>query len=85
LSDNLRRLHRAFENWTTGTPCPTEAEWLQFQRDLKNCVVQATMLELGVDLTVVDVEVEASKPQSNVVILQPRKQRAIPVGNGGVS
>jgi hypothetical protein len=85
LSDNLKRLQREFENWTAGTPYPTETDWHQFRRDLKNCVVQATMLELGVDLTVVDVAVEAAKPQSNVVILQPGKRRAMPIGNGDAS
>jgi len=85
ISAKIKRLRDTFEAWSRGDPYPTTQTWLQFNRDLKEIAFEAAMLELGVDLTVVDVAVELAKPDTNVVFLQPRAARGVPRGDGGGS
>lgn len=78
LAAEMKRLRDTFEGWTRGDPYPTEEAWLLFRNDLKHLTSKVAMLELGVDLTVVDVAVEAARPNSNVVVLQQYQRRAVP-------
>ncbi len=74
LSTKIMRLRETFDAWSKGNPYPTEQAWLQFARELRDLQFEAAMLELGVDLSVIDVAVEMTKPHSNVVVLRPRPQ-----------
>lgn len=82
LSAKIKRLRETFDAWNRGDPFPTPEAWIQFGRELREITFEAAMLELGVDLTVVDAAVEAAKANSNVIVLQPRKRRGIPIGDG---
>jgi hypothetical protein len=72
LAAKMKRLRDTFERWTRGDPYPTPEAWLMFRQDLKDMAFEVAMLELGVDLTVVDIAVEAAKADGKVVVLQPR-------------
>jgi hypothetical protein len=85
LTAEMKKLRDTFEGWTRGNPFPTIEAWFQFRNELRELSFKVAMLELGVDLTVVDVAVEASKAGSNVVVLQPRQRRVIPLNDGGAS
>jgi hypothetical protein len=82
LSADVKRLRDTFEAWGRGDPFPDEEAWRQFNRDLRDLQFRVAMLELGVDLTVVDVAVEATKPNSNVVFLRPNARRVAPADGG---
>jgi hypothetical protein len=76
VSAKLKRLRDTFAAWSRGDPFPDEESWLQFGHDLREVTFAVAMLELGVDLTVVDIAVEAARPDSNVMVFpQPRAAR----------
>lgn len=83
ISADVKRLRETFEGWCRGAPFPTLEAWMQFGRELREIQFKVSMLELGVDLTVVDVAIEANKPNTNVVLLRPR--RIQPGHDGGGS
>jgi hypothetical protein len=83
LSDDIRRLRETFDGWSRGQPFPTLEAWFQFSRDLRDLTFKAAMAELGVDLTAVDVAIEANKPDSRVVRFPAhRTRRPIEPGEG---
>lgn len=83
LSAKIKRLRDTFDGWTRGNPYPTIEAWAQFSRELREITFEAAMLELGVDLTVVDVAVEAAKSDHRVVLFpRDRMRRRDPVDGG---
>jgi hypothetical protein len=86
LAADIKRLRDTFEGWTYGRPYPTVEAWQQFRRELKELSFKVAMLELGVDLTVVDVAVEVAKPDTRVVLFPVnRTRRPIEPGEGQAS
>lgn len=86
LSVELARLRDTFDGWSRGDPFPTEAAWLQFQRDLRGLVSRLAAQEIGVDLTVINAIVQSAKADSNVIFLPgERVRRAARMEGGDVS
>ena len=83
LATEMKELCDRFDGWCIGKPYPSIHDWFRFRSDLRAMFVKVAMHELGVDLSVVDVAVEAAKADSNVVFL--RSRRAVPVGDGSAS
>ncbi len=81
LSTDLKRLHDTFTGWARGEPFTLDG-WLQFQRDLKDTWVRATMLELGINVRVLDLENEAPAPDGKIIYLHKRRPVVVPIGNG---
>lgn len=86
LSADMKRLRETFDAWGRGQPFPTIEAWHQFASDLREMTFKVAMLELGVDLAVVDVAVEAARPDTRVVLFpRERIRRSVPISDGGAS
>ncbi len=81
LSTDLKRLYETFKAWRTGEPL-TIAAWLEFERDLKDAWVRASMLELGVSVRVLDLENEVADRDGKIVFLNKRRPVLVPIGDG---
>ena len=85
LATEMKELSDRFNGWCIGKPYPSVEDWFKFRSDLRAMFVKVAMHELGVDLSVVDVAVEAAKPDSKVVFLHPRRRRPVPITGGDAS
>lgn len=81
LSRDLARLQNIFNGWITGTRIFSNDEAFEFERELRHLTAQATMLELGIDLTPIDL---AAQPADTNVRQFPtsKARRRVPVTEG---
>lgn len=75
ISRELVDLHRQFSDLLEGRVKWSHDDWHSFRRRLSFAAVRASMEELGVDTTVIDVAQHLQDPDSNVVPFPGREER----------
>lgn len=84
ISRELVELHRMFSDFLEGRTRWTIDDWHAFRRRLSFAACRASMEELGVDTTVIDVAHHLQDPNSNVLPFPGREERHIRA-NGGAA
>jgi hypothetical protein len=81
LSAELARLRDTIDGWSRGEPVTADA-WWQFRNNLGALVEKLALQEAGVDLALINVLIQSSRPDSNVVFLpHERAKRTDDIGS----